>query len=73
MKKLLAIVVLGLLWSGNLIANNLVGKQLQCSVPSILAYGNVEYLKFINDRVAHAFYIDKTTLKVGKMNLPFCY
>ena len=68
MKKLLAIVVLGLLWGGNLFANNLVGKQLQCNVNSILAFGKVEYLKFINDRVIHAFYIDKTTLKVQKSN-----
>ena len=66
MKKLLGIVVLGLLWSGNLFASNLVGKQLQCGVSSYRTSGNVEYLKFINDREIQAFYISDTTLKVYK-------
>ena len=68
MKKLLAIIVLGLLWSSNLFANNLVGKQLQCGVDSVSTLGNVEYLKFINDREIHAFYISNSTLKVLKRN-----
>ena len=66
MKKILGIVVLGLLWSSNLFASNLVGKQLQCGVGSYSTLGNVEYLKFINDREIQAFYISNTTLKVHK-------
>ena len=31
MKKLLAIIVLGLLWGGNANANNLIGKKLECN------------------------------------------
>tara|TARA_B100001059_G_C17690157_1_gene504503 strand:+ start:530 stop:931 length:402 start_codon:yes stop_codon:yes gene_type:complete len=65
-KKLLAIAVLGLLWSGNVSANNLIGKQLKCGSPSNSMLGSVEYLKFINDKNVEGYSIHNETLKVRK-------
>ena len=70
MKKLLAIVVLGLLWCGNSFANNLIGKQLQCGTKNNWIHGNVEYLIFINDKRL-GFYIDNDTLKVRETNYEY--
>jgi len=64
MKKLLGIVVLGLLLSGNAYANNLTGKQLQCTTSS----SNIEgfnYYKFTTDKEVINLYIFKKTLNVG--------
>tara|TARA_X000000950_G_C13457774_1_gene474610 strand:+ start:159 stop:554 length:396 start_codon:yes stop_codon:yes gene_type:complete len=71
MKKLLAIVVLGLLWCSNLFANNLIGKQLQCGTKNNWMHGNVEYLIFINDKKIRGFYIDSDTLKVRETNYEY--
>ena len=36
MKKLLAIIVLGLFWSGNANANSLIGKKLECNYSDVM-------------------------------------
>jgi len=63
MKKLLGIVVQGLLLSGNAYANNLNGKQLECvsSSSHLLGY---EYYKFINNNDVKYLYIHKKSLEV---------
>ncbi len=64
MKKLLGIVVLVLLWSGNVFAKSLVGTQLQCGSKSEYMLGDVQYFKFINDKEVKSFWIHNQSLKV---------
>ena len=64
MKKLLGIVVLGLLISGNVFAKSLVGKQLQCGSKSEHMLGAVQYFKFINNKEVKSFWIHNESLKV---------
>tara|TARA_B100000575_G_scaffold291721_1_gene298298 strand:+ start:117 stop:527 length:411 start_codon:yes stop_codon:yes gene_type:complete len=64
MKKLLAIVVLGLMWSGNVFANSLVGTQLQCGSKTEYMLGAVQYFRFINNKEVKSFWIHNQTLKV---------
>jgi len=63
MKKLLGIVVLGLLLFSNTYANNLIEKQLECETSSTSVEG-FSYYKFINDKEVMYLYINKKTLKV---------
>ena len=71
MKKLLAIVVLGLLWSENTFANNLIGKQLKCGTTSNHMLGHFEYLRFVNDRDVKAYSIGNKTLKVREFSYQY--
>ena len=64
MKKLLGIVVLVLLWSGNVFAKSLVGTQLQCGSKSEHMLGAVQYFKFINNKEVKSFWIHNQSLKV---------
>ena len=64
MKKLLGIVVLGLLLSGNVFAKSLVGTQLQCGSKSEHMLGAVQYFKFINNKEVKSFWIHNESLKV---------
>ena len=67
MKKLLGILVLGLLWSGNVSANDLIGKKLKCGSPSSISMlGSVEYLKFIDHVKVIGYSLHSETLKVVK-------
>jgi len=63
MKKLLGIMILGLLFSGNAYANNVNGKQLECvsSSSHLLGY---KYYKFINNTDVKYLYIHKKSLEV---------
>ena len=65
MKRLLAIVVLGLLFSGNTYANNLIGKKLVCKNPkgSILGIGST-YYEFINDKEVKSSIIREKSYEV---------
>jgi len=63
MKKLLAIIVLGLLFSGNAYANNLIGKQLECKLAEV----NSEYLIFINDQKVESLSISNETFEIFTM------
>ena len=54
MKKLLAIIVLGLFWSGNANANSLIGKKLECNYSDVMW----KYFEFKNkDMVQSWLYI----------------
>ena len=65
MKKLLGIVVLGLLLSSNVYANSLVGKKLECTTSSKHIRGPIFY-EFINNKHVKEYYIDNKSLKVGE-------
>ena len=70
-KKLLGIVVLGLLLSGNAFANNLIGKQLQCTTSNSNIAGFFEYYKFINNDEVNNYFILKKDLKVTVKKLDY--
>ena len=63
MKKLLAIIVLGLLFSGNVYANNLIGKQLECENSSRF-YAAPNYYIFRTSTEAESISIARSSLKV---------
>ena len=65
MKKILGIIVLGLLLSGNAYSSSLIGKQLECKSSSKYIYGSIYYI-FLNGKQFQDFYIHKETLKVIK-------
>ena len=65
MKKLLGIVVLGLLVSGNAYSNNLMGKKLECENHSPYTLGP-DYYNFVSERRVNRLTISKGTLKVSE-------
>ena len=71
MKKLLVIIVLGLLWSGNVFANSLVGTQLQCGSTIDHDLGAVRYFKFINNKEVESFWINNQSLKVREFTYDY--
>ncbi|MDC3030574.1 hypothetical protein OA178_02215 [Candidatus Pelagibacter sp.] len=68
MKKLLGIVVLGLLLSGSAYASNLIGKQLECNFADSKAV-SATYFKFISDKKAQRYSINDYTLKMNKTSI----
>ena len=58
-------MVLGLLWSVNVFANDLINKQLECINTAGTATSN-QYYKFINDKEVMNYYILRRDLKVKK-------
>ena len=70
MKKLLGIVVLGLLLSGNAYANNLSGKKIVCSNQNMDIMGG-KYYEFINNDKVNYYFILKKDLKVTMKKLTY--
>ena len=70
MKKLLGIVVLGMLLSNNAYANNLSGKKIVCSNQNINTMGG-EYYEFINNDEVNYYFILRKDLKVTMKKLTY--
>ena len=68
MKKLLGIVVLGLLLSGNAFANNLIGKKLVCkNIKGNILGLESTYYEFINNKEVKSSFIRDKSFEVVEM------
>ena len=70
MKKLLAIVILGLIWNVNVFSNELINKQLECPNTADNSLSKQFYI-FISEKRVNNLFILKKDLKVHTHNLDY--